>query len=147
MEGGQLRGIFRRQIGGVKPVDGHGIQHPAKTADVIPVKMGGQRQIQMGHAQLPQEIPCVDPLGTGIQLAGMVVPNQAVMAKIHHHGEGLPPAVQFPDENGIAVAHIDKIQSQHTQSPSRFVALTIPYCVNVYNEKSKRSQPKFDQEI
>ena len=39
MEGVQLRGIFRRQIGGVKPGDGHGIQHPTKTADVIPVEM------------------------------------------------------------------------------------------------------------
>ena len=117
MEGVQLRGIFRRQIGGVKPVDGHGIQHPAKTADVIPVEMRGQSHIQMGHAQLPKEISRIDPLRPGIQLSRMIVPYQTVMAKIYHQGKLLLRSLHLPNENTVSVAYVDKVQSQHTQSP------------------------------
>ena len=143
MEGVQLRGIFRRQIGGVKPVDGHGIQHPAKTADMIPVKMRSQNHVQMGHAQLPEKISRIDPLRPGIQLSRMIVPHQTVMAKIHHQGKLLPRSLHLPNENTVSVAYVDKVQSQHTQSPSCVVVTKIPYRVNVYNEKRPLRQPKF----
>ena len=143
MEGGQLRGIFRRQIGGVKPVDGHGIQHPAETADMIPVEMRSQSHIQMGHAQFPEKISRIDPLRPGIQFSRMIVPYQTVMAKIHHHGKLLLRSLHLPNENTVSVAYVDKVQSQHTQSPPYVVVTKIPYCVNVYNEKRSLRQPKF----
>ena len=143
MEGVQLRGIFRRQIGGVKPVDGHGIQHPAKTADMIPVEMRSQSHVQMGHAQFPEKISRIDPLRPGIQFSRMIVPYQTVMAKIHHQGKLLLRFLHLPNENTVSVAYVDKVQSQHTQSPSCVVVTKIPYCVNVYNEKRSLRQPKF----
>ena len=147
MEGVQLRGIFRRQIGGVKPVDGHGIQHPAKTADVIPVEMRGQSHIQMGHAQLPEKISRIDPLRPGIQLSRMIVPYQTVMAKIHHQGKLLLRSLHLPNENTVSVAYVDKVQSQHTQSSRRLIALTIPHLADVYNGKLFLGQPKFPCEF
>ena len=122
-------------------------EHPAKAADVVPVKMGSQGQIQMGHSQPAQKVPGVDPLGAGVQLVGVVVPDQAVVAEIHHHGEGLPSAVQLPGKNGITVAHVDKVQSQHTQSSRRLIALTIPHLADVYNGKLFLGQPKFPCEF
>ena len=109
--------------------------------------MGSQGQIQMGHSQPAQKVPGVDPLGAGVQLIGVVVPDQAVVAEVHHHGEGLPSAVQLSDKNGIAVAHVDKVQSQHTQSSRRLIALTIPHLVDVYNGKLFLGQPKFPCEF
>ena len=143
MEGGQLRGIFRRQIGGVKPVDGHGIQHPAEATDVIPVEMRGQSHVQMGHAQFPEKISRIDPLRPGVQLSRMIVPHQTVMAKIHHQGKLLLRSLHLPNENTVSVAYVDKVQSQHTQSPPYVVVTKIPYRVNVYNEKRSLRQPKF----
>ena len=117
MEGGQLRGIFRWQIGGVKPVDGHGVQHPAEATDVIPVEMRSQSHVQMGHAQLLEKISRIDPLRPGVQLSRMIVPHQTVMAKIHHQGKLLLRSLHLPNENTVSVAYVDKVQSQHTQSP------------------------------
>ena len=143
MEGVQLRGVLRRQVGGVKPIDGHDIQHPAKTADMIPVEMRSQSHVQMGHAQFPEKISRIDPLRPGIQFSRMIVPYQTVMAKIHHHGKLLLRSLHLPNENTVSVAYVDKVQSQHTQSPPYVVVTKIPYCVNVYNEKRPLRQPKF----
>ena len=65
------------------------------------------------------------------------------MAKIHHQGKLLLRSLHLPNENTVSVAYVDKVQSQHTQSPSCVVVTKIPYRVNVYNEKRPLRQPKF----
>jgi hypothetical protein len=67
--------------------------------------MGHHQGIQSGDPQLRQILRRRAPQGTG--LSANVLP-----AGIHQHPEG----ASFPQllhENGVAVAHVDKMQSQH----------------------------------
>ena len=84
---------------------------------MIPVEMRSQSHVQMGHAQFPEKISRIDPLRPGIQFSRMIVPYQTVMAKIHHQGKLLLRFLHLPNENTVSVAYVDKVQSQHTQSP------------------------------
>lgn len=96
----------------------------------------------MGHAQFPEKISRIDPLRPGVQLSRMIVPHQTVMAKIHHQGKLLLRFLHLPNENTVSVAYVDKVQSQHTQSPPYVVVTKIPYRVNVYNEKRSLASAK-----
>ena len=81
----------------------------------------------MGHAIFPQEIPGINPAGVGVAQLRMVIPLQCVMAAVHQHGKALHAAVHLPDQNGVAVAHIDKIQYQHARPPCEVVVSTITH--------------------
>ena len=82
-----------------------------------------QRHIQTLHTQLPEKVPGIDALGAGVQLAGVVIPHKAVMAKVHHQRVPLLSVFQLANQNGITVAYIDKVQSQHHTIPFLFCCL------------------------
>ena len=71
----------------------------------------------MGDPLFAQEVPGENPAGTRIRHRWMVVPHQAVMPAIHQHGKDLPPRLHLPDQDGIAIAHVDKVQYQHANHP------------------------------
>ena len=121
----QGNAVLRRDVAGDEFAHRHGLQHPAQPADVVPVEMGQQQNVQMGHALLFQEITGVDPAGTLVIQQRMVIPHQTVVAAVHQHGKHLPPFLHLPDQRGVAIAHVDEIQYQHTKSPCYFVV--IPY--------------------
>jgi ABC-type glycerol-3-phosphate transport system permease component len=55
----------------------------------------------------------------------MVIPHQTVMAAVHQHGKPLLSLLHFPDQNGVSIADIDKVQYQHG-FPPLIVGFTIP---------------------
>ena len=81
------------------------------------------RTIQVLHAVLAQEVPGVDPAGARVLHRRMVVPFQAVVAAVHQHGKARPVSLHLPDQDGVAVAHVDKVQYQHVQPPCSMVAI------------------------
>ena len=84
---------------------------------MVPVEMGQQQHIQVRHTQLLQKVSGIDAPGPGVQGHGMVVPDQVVMAAVHQHGKALCALPQLPNQDRVAVAHIDKIQCQHVRPP------------------------------
>ena len=102
-----------------------GLQHPAQTTDVVPVEVGDQQDIQMRHTLTSQEIPGKDPAGAGVLHRRVVVPLQAVVAAVHQHGKTQSFPLHLPDQDGVAVAHVDEVQYQHVQPPCSIVAITI----------------------
>lgn len=106
-----------RDVRGRQLVHRHLVQHPAKAPDVVPVEVGDEQQIQPLHALLTEEIPGVDPAGALVLQGRVVVPHQIVMAAVHQHGKPGPACRYLPHQNGIAVAHVDKVQYQHVHPP------------------------------
>ena len=107
----------RRDIGGRQLIHRHLIQHPAKTSDMVPVEVGDEQQVQPLHPLLAKEISGIDPAGVLVLQRRMVIPYQIVMAAVHQHGKARPSRRYLPHQNGIAVAHVDKVQCKHVHPP------------------------------
>ena len=121
----QGTGVGGGCVGGQQLSHRDGFQHPAQAADVVPVEVGDQQEIQVLHALLAQEVPGVDPAGARVLHRRMVVPFQAVVAAVHQHGKARLVSLHLPDQDGVAVAHVDKVQYQHVQPPCSMVASNI----------------------
>ena len=102
--------VRRGNIGGNEFVYRYCLQHPPKAPDVVPVEVGQDHHVQVGDALLFQKITGVYPLRPGVQLRGVVVPDQIVVSAVHQQGEFLPAVLHLPDQSGIAIAYIDEIQ-------------------------------------
>ena len=81
----------------------------------------------MGHAVFPQKVPGVNAAGVGVVEPRVVIPLQRVVAAVHQHGKALRITVHLPDQNGVAVAYVDKIQYQHAHPPCEIVVSTITH--------------------
>ena len=139
----QRAGIGGGRIGGQQLAHSDGLQHPAQTTDVVPVEVGDQQDIQMRHTLTSQEIPGKDPAGAGVLHRRVVVPLQAVVAAVHQHGKTQSFPLHLPDQDGVAVAHVDEVQYQHVQPPCSIVAITISQGAAPGNRNRKRLPPNF----
>ena len=111
---------------------------------MVPVEMGQQQDIQMVHSLLFQEVSRVNTLGAGVQLLGVVVTYQVVMAAVHQHGKPLRSLLHLPHQDGIAVANVDEIQYQHIPvPPARLLIIRYHSCPTAATKKHIRPLQKF----
>ena len=75
--------------------------------------MGQQKHIQMIHAAFLKKLPGENAFGTGIGFLWMVVTDKGIMTAVHQKRITQCITAHFTDQNGISIAHVDKIQQKH----------------------------------